>query len=52
MFYSTSQALIYGKHLDVGKRMLDFDFLSGRTPSVAGFIDPNTKKTGLVKLGF
>jgi hypothetical protein len=35
MFSPSSRAIIYGKHLDVAERMLDFDFLSGRTPSVA-----------------
>ena len=52
MFSNTSLAIIYGRHFDVGKRMLDFDFLSGRSASVAGFIDPNGKKTTYTKLTF
>ena len=52
MFTSSSQAIIYGRHLDVAQRMLDFDFLSGRSPSVAGIIDPNSKKTSITKLFF
>lgn len=52
MFLDSSLALIYGKHLDVAKRMLDFDFLSGRSPSVAGFIDPNSRRKSLIKIPF
>lgn len=52
MFSRTSQAIIYGRHLDVAQRMLDFDFLSDRTPSIAGIIDPSVKKTSFVKLFF
>ncbi|MBX9809895.1 ATP citrate synthase [Candidatus Gracilibacteria bacterium] len=52
MFTSSSQAIIYGRHLDVAQRMLDFDFLSDRLPSVAGIIDPNSKKTSITKLFF
>lgn len=52
MFTSFSQAIIYGRHLDVAQRMLDFDFLSDRLPSVAGIIDPNSRKTSITKLFF
>lgn len=52
MFYKNSKAIIYGRHLDVAKRMLDFDYLSGRSPSVAGFIDPNGKKKSFTKIIF
>lgn len=52
MFTPTSRAIIYGRHLDVAQRMLDFDFLSDRTPSVAGLIDPSAKKSGWTKLFF
>jgi ATP citrate (pro-S)-lyase len=50
--FTSSQAIIYGRHLDVAQRMLDFDFLSSRSPSVAGIIDPNTLKTSVTKLFF
>lgn len=50
MFSPLSKAIIYGRHLDVAQRMLDFDALSGRTPSVAGIIDPSAKRRGMVKL--
>ncbi len=52
MFTKDSKAIIYGRHLDVAERMLDFDFLSDRGPSVAGFIDPNMHRTGWTKLFF
>lgn len=52
MFSPSSEAIIYGRHLDVIERMLDFDFLSGRTPSVAGMIDPSAKRCGVVKRFF
>ena len=52
MFSHSSQAIIYGKHLDVAERMLDFDFLSGREVSIWGFIDPNAKKKSMAKLFF
>ena len=32
--------------------MLDFDFLSDRSPSVAGLIDPSSKRNGWTKLFF
>lgn len=47
MFTSSSRAIIYGRHLDVAQRMLDFDFLSGRTSSVAGIIDPNSHRSSV-----
>ncbi len=52
MFTLNSTAIIYGRHLDVAQRMLDFDFLSGRTASVAGLIDPNNHKASVTKLFF
>ena len=52
MFTKISKAIIYGRHLDVAQRMLDFDFLSGRSPSVAGLIDPNSRKISVTKLFF
>jgi ATP-citrate lyase alpha-subunit len=52
MFTSSSKAIIYGRHLDVAQRMLDFDYLSGRTPSVAGLIDPNGRRSSVTKLFF
>ena len=52
MFRPESRVIIYGRHLDVAQRMLDFDFLSGRSPSVAGFIDPTAKNISKVKLFF
>jgi ATP-citrate lyase alpha-subunit len=50
MFTSSSKAIIYGRHLDVAQRMLDFDYLSGRSPSIAGLIDPNSKRSSVTKL--
>ncbi len=52
MFTPSSLSIIYGRHLDVAQRMLDFDYISGRSASVAGIIDPNTKKTSVTKLFF
>ena len=52
MFNLQSHSIVYGKHLDFVQRMLDFDFLSGRTPSVLGIIDPNASKKGYTKLFF
>lgn len=52
MFTSFSTAIIYGRHLDVAQRMLDFDFLSDRSPSVAGIIDPNAHRVSVTKLFF
>lgn len=52
MFTSSSKSIIYGRHLDVAQRMLDFDFLSGRSPSVAGMIDPSAQRTSITKLFF
>ncbi len=52
MFTSSSTAIIYGRHLDVAQRMLDFDFLSDRSPSVAGIIDPNVHRVSVTKLFF
>ncbi len=52
MFTLNSRAIIYGRHLDVAQRMLDFDYLSGRTPSVSGLIDPNSRRSSVTKLFF
>ncbi len=52
MFTKNSKAIIYGRHLDVAQRMLDFDYLSGRTPSVAGLIDPGIRRSSVTKLFF
>ena len=52
MFTLNSTAIIYGRHLDVAQRMLDFDYLSGRTPSVAGLIDPGSRRSSVTKLFF
>lgn len=52
MFSKKSTAIIYGRHLDVAQRMLDFDYLSGRTPSVAGLIDPGSRRSSVTKLFF
>ena len=52
MFTSSSKSIIYGRHLDVAQRMLDFDFLSDRSPSVAGIIDPNAHRVSVTKLFF
>ncbi len=52
MFTQSSQSIIYGRHLDVAQRMLDFDFLSGRAPSVAGIVDRTLRTTSFVKLFF
>lgn len=52
MFSRFSRAIIFGRHADVAKRMLDFDFLVGRTPSVAGFIDPGAPKKSMLKVFF
>lgn len=52
MFSSLSRAIIYGRHIDVAERMLDFDFLAGRSPSVGGIIDPNSMRTSQIKVFF
>jgi succinyl-CoA synthetase alpha subunit len=52
MFTKNSTAIIYGRHLDVAQRMLDFDYISGRTISVAGLIDPGSKRSSVTKLFF
>jgi len=52
MFTRSSTAIIYGRHLDVAQRMLDFDYLSGRAPSVAGLIDPGSQRSSVTKLFF
>lgn len=52
MFSHQSQALIFGRHIDVAKRMLDFDFLSGRNASVAGFLDFGKNLPRHIKLPF
>jgi len=44
MFTTNSFALIYGLQLGAAQHMLDFDFLSGREPSVLAFINPGKAK--------
>jgi len=44
MFTKDSFALIYGLQLGAAQHMLDFDFLSGREPSVLAFINPGKAK--------
>ncbi|MCD5380612.1 ATP citrate synthase [Candidatus Gracilibacteria bacterium] len=51
MFTQKSKAIIYGLQLSAAQHMLDFDYLSGRSPSVSGFINPG-KPSGLYKLFF
>ena len=51
MFTKNSKAIIYGLQLSAAQHMLDFDYLSNRSPSVVWFINP-WKKTGLHKLFF
>ncbi len=51
MFTLHSRALIYGLQISAAQHMLDFDYLSWREPSVAGFIHPGTKNS-LHKLFF
>lgn len=45
MFTKNSFALIYGLQLRAAQHMLNFDFLSGREPSVLAFINPGKKKS-------
>lgn len=52
MFTKQSQAIIYGLQVSVAERMLDFDYLSDRTASVAGFVDPSSKTKSQVKVFF
>lgn len=40
MFNKNSFAIIYGLHLGTAQKMLDFDFICEREPSVVAFIDP------------
>jgi len=49
MFTKTSGAIIYGMQLGSAQKMLDFDFLCGREPSVIAFIN-EWKKQALNKL--
>lgn len=51
MFQKTSKAVIYGMQISAAQHMLDFDYLSERSPSVACFIDPS-RSTGTNKLFF
>ncbi len=44
MFTTNSFALIYGLQLGAAQHMLDFDFLSGRKPSVLAFINPGKSR--------
>mgnify|MGYP001942735156 CR=1 FL=1 len=45
MFTKQSGAVIYGMQLGSAQKMLDFDFLCGREPSVVAFIDEGKKQT-------
>jgi ATP-citrate lyase alpha-subunit len=49
MFTKQSGAVIYGMQLESAQKMLDFDFLCGREPSVVAFINEG-KKQALNKL--
>jgi succinyl-CoA synthetase alpha subunit len=49
MFTKKSGAVIYGMQLGSAQKMLDFDFLCGREPSVIAFINEG-KKQALNKL--
>lgn len=49
MFTKTSKAVIYWLQIQTAQHMLDFDFLSDRTPSVFCFINP-WKNTSSIKL--
>lgn len=40
MFSKQSYAIIYGLHLGTAQKMLDFDFICEREPSVIAFVDP------------
>ncbi len=51
MFQKTSKAAIYGMQIQAAQHMLDFDYLSDRSPSVACFIDP-ARLSGSSKLFF
>ncbi len=51
MFTHTSCAIIYWLQLSAAQHMLDFDYLSGREPSVLWFIHPG-KKSSVHKLFF
>jgi len=51
MFTKNSHAIIYGLQLSAAQHMLDFDYLSERTPSVKAFVNPG-KKPGKHKLFF
>ena len=49
MFTKKSCAVIYGLQLSAAQHMLDFDYLSGRKPSVSAFVNP-WKKQSIHKL--
>ena len=51
MFSKNSHAIIYWLHLSTAQKMLDFDFLCERDPSVVAFVDPG-KKVSNYKLFF
>lgn len=51
MFSKNSYAIIYWLHLSTAQKMLDFDFLCERDPSVVAFVDPG-KKVSNYKLFF
>jgi hypothetical protein len=39
VFTKKSNAIIYGLQLKAAQQMLDFDYLSGREPSVLAFVN-------------
>lgn len=51
MFTKNSYAIIYWLHLGTAQKMLDFDYLCDREPSVLAFVDP-WKNTSNYKLFF
>jgi hypothetical protein len=39
MFSSDTKIVLYGKHLDVAQRIIDFDYLCGKNePSLVGIV--------------
>ncbi len=43
-FTTETSCIIYGNHLDVVQRMLDYDFVCGRQPSVKAILVPETSQ--------
>ena len=50
-FTPQSQCIVYGTHLDMIQRMLDYDFLCGRTPSVAAVMTSGSQRKHKVFYG-